>query len=73
VGSEGVSNQKPPPKLIRNLPHPSGCPSMSSIPMNSIETRSLPTLTHCFPRSFTFHVAHPMNSIVEDLPWRAVA
>jgi len=39
---------KPPPKLIRNLPlpHPSGCPSMSSI---------------------------PMNSIAQDLPWRAVA
>ena len=23
-----------------------------------IETRSLPTLTHCFPRSFTFYVVH---------------
>lgn len=26
----------------------------------SIETRSLPTLTHCFPRNFTFYVAHPI-------------
>jgi hypothetical protein len=28
-----------------------------------IETRSLPTLTHCFPRNFTFYVAHPIRSI----------
>ncbi len=29
----------------------------------SIKTRSLPTLAHCFPRSFTFYVAHPIRSI----------
>jgi hypothetical protein len=28
-----------------------------------VETRSLPTLTHCFPRSFTFYVAFPVRSI----------
>jgi len=32
-------------------------------PFRSIETRSLPTLAHCFPRSFTFYVAHPIRSI----------
>jgi hypothetical protein len=32
-------------------------------PMQSIEIRSLPTLTHCFPRSFTFYVAQPKRSI----------
>ena len=31
--------------------------------LRQIETRSLPTLTHCFPRSFTFYVAHPIHSI----------
>ena len=30
----------------------------------SFETRSLPTLTHCFPRNFTFYVAHPIRSIL---------
>jgi hypothetical protein len=40
---------------------------MSSAPAISIETRSLPTLTRCFPRSFTFYVAPPAISIVEDL------
>jgi type I restriction enzyme R subunit len=28
-----------------------------------IEIRSLPTLTHCSPRSFTFYVVHPRHSI----------
>jgi len=32
----------------------------------SIEIRSLPTLAHCFPRSFTFYVAHPARSILSD-------
>ncbi|HEY4270393.1 MAG TPA: hypothetical protein VGM65_00140 [Candidatus Udaeobacter sp.] len=32
-----------------------------------IETRSLPALTRCYPCSFTFYVAHPIHSIVEDL------
>ncbi|MDB6146637.1 MAG: hypothetical protein JWO45_301, partial [Spartobacteria bacterium] len=27
------------------------------------EIRSLPALTHCFPRSFTFYVALPVRSI----------
>jgi hypothetical protein len=40
---------------------------MSPAPANSIETRSLPTLTRCFPRSFTFYVAPPTHSIVEEL------
>src|SRR5206468_4826961 len=31
----------------------SGFPSVSSVPAISIETRSLPTLTRRFPRSFT--------------------
>src|SRR5262245_24308208 len=29
----------------------------------TIETRSLPTLARCYPRSFTFYVAHPIRSI----------
>jgi hypothetical protein len=29
-----------------------------------IETRSLPTLTHSYPRRFTFYVAHPIRSIL---------
>jgi type I restriction enzyme, R subunit len=29
-----------------------------------IEIRSLPTLAHCFPRSFTFYVAPPGRSIL---------
>ena len=32
----------------------------------SIEIRSLPALAHCFPRSFTFYVAHPARSILSD-------
>jgi hypothetical protein len=32
-----------------------------------VETRSLPTFTRCFPRSFTFYVAPPAISIVEAL------
>jgi len=31
-----------------------------------IETRSLPTLAHCFPRNFTFYVSHPIRSIREQ-------
>jgi hypothetical protein len=31
--------------------------------IHSVETRSLPTLAHCFPRNFTFYVAHPIRSI----------
>ena len=30
---------------------------------NAFETRSLPTLARCFPRSFTFYVAFPKSSI----------
>jgi len=26
---------------------------VARLPVGSIETRSLPTLTHCFPRNFT--------------------
>jgi hypothetical protein len=29
-----------------------------------IETRSLPALARCYPRSFTFYVAHPGRSIL---------
>ena len=32
-------------------------------PNSTIETRSLPTLARCYPRSFTFYVAHPVRSI----------
>src|SRR4029077_5537154 len=32
-------------------------------PISSIETRSLPPLAPCFPRSFTFYVADPISSI----------
>jgi hypothetical protein len=31
--------------------------------VRNVETRSLPTLTHCFPRNFTFYVPHPIRSI----------
>jgi hypothetical protein len=34
--------------------------------VSTIETRSLPALAHCFPRSFTFYVAHPIRSIRRD-------
>jgi hypothetical protein len=29
-----------------------------------IETRSLPALTHSYPRRFTFYVAHPIRPIL---------
>jgi hypothetical protein len=31
--------------------------------LNWFETRSLPALTRCYPRSFTFYVAPPERSI----------
>ena len=31
--------------------------------IHSVETRSLPTLAHCFPRNFTFYVALPIRFI----------
>jgi hypothetical protein len=34
------------------------CPSL-----RKFETRSLPALARCFPRSFTFYVADPINFI----------
>jgi len=34
--------------------------------LRNVETRSLPTLTHCFPRNFTFYVSHPIRSIHEQ-------
>ena len=47
-------------------PRPSGfCNLRRSTPVGSVETPSLPTLTHCFPRNFTFYVAHPIRSIHE--------
>jgi len=45
-----------PPQLTRNIPV-----------TRPIETRSLPALTRCCPRSFTFYVAHPVRSIVSQL------
>jgi hypothetical protein len=65
-------------KLVRFPAHSplpiAALPSMSLFPKTpfarshgSIETRSLPTLTRCFPRSFTFYVAPPTHSIVEAL------
>jgi hypothetical protein len=45
-------------------PHPLGSAHpCRSHPSGSIETRSLPTLARCFPRSFTFYVADPVSSI----------
>jgi hypothetical protein len=57
--------------LIRSLPalspSPLGfCDLCRGLPAPSIEIRSLPTLAHCFPRSFTFYVAHPIRSIREQ-------
>jgi hypothetical protein len=43
-----------------NLPDP-------DVIAQEIEIRSLPTLTYCYPRSFTFYVVHPIQAIVEDL------
>src|SRR6266403_184204 len=34
-----------------------------------IETRSLPALTRCYARSFTFYVARPARSILPFLLW----
>jgi len=31
--------------------------------LRNVETRSLPTLTHCSPRNFAFYVAFPESSI----------
>ena len=45
----------------RSRAQPTGHVARSS---RSIETRSLPTLTHCFPRNFTFYVARPSRSIL---------
>src|SRR6185437_7460256 len=64
-------------KLVRFPAHSplpiAALPSMSLFPKTtfarshgSVETRSLPTLARCFPRSFTFYVAHPIHSIHED-------
>ena len=39
---------------------------VARLPVGSIEIRSLPTLAHCFPRNFTFYVAHPIRSIREQ-------
>src|SRR5678816_3912317 len=35
--------------------------------IRSFETRSLPTLAHCFHRSLTFYVAHPIDSFAPAL------
>ena len=47
--------------------HPPGFSSMSSASAISIETRSLPTLAHCFLEALPSYVAHPIHSIVRDL------
>lgn len=40
----------------------------------TIEIRSLPTLTHCYPRNFTFYLADPISSIVSrSLPLGSTA
>jgi hypothetical protein len=33
------------------------------VSFSAFETRSLPALTHSYPRHFTFYVAHPNRSI----------
>jgi hypothetical protein len=38
--------------------------------LRNVETRSLPTLAHCFPHNFTFYVAHPIRSVREQAAWR---
>src|SRR5438445_11078078 len=53
IAAEIVEDLPPLPRLWRDKP---------SRPC-SIEIRSLPTLAHCFPRSFTFYVAHPIHSL----------
>src|SRR5438445_13795982 len=57
--------------LIRSFPRSSVAAATLTVHLarshSSIETRSLPTLTRCFPRSFTFYVAPPTLSLVEDL------
>src|SRR5262245_25896477 len=40
------------------IPHP----SHFSMKTFRVETRSLPALARCYPRSFTFYVAHPIRS-----------
>jgi hypothetical protein len=44
----------------RRNQHASG---MCSPEFAEFETRSLPALTHSYPRHFTFYVAHPIRSI----------
>jgi hypothetical protein len=39
---------------------------VARLPVGSIETRSLPTLTRSYPRRFTFYVAHPIRSVREQ-------
>jgi hypothetical protein len=46
---------------------------MSLIPASSIETRSPPVFARCFPRSFTFYVAHPVRSIREQVIRRSLS
>src|SRR5437588_4042554 len=37
--------------------------------LRCLETHSLPTLARCYPRSFTFYVAHPIRSILSIDNW----
>jgi len=47
------------------------CDRSSFVPLDygetmaaGVETRSVPTLSRCYPRSFTFYVANPIRSIL---------
>src|SRR5439155_18052108 len=35
-------------------------------PISSIETQSLPSLLHCYPRSFTFYLGNPFPRLQGD-------
>jgi hypothetical protein len=58
---------------VREPPADQGQARREAIPPVNIREEALTppsTLTHCFPRSFTFYVAHPIHFIVEDPPSR---
>jgi len=60
-------------EIVEDLPTSPGYGVTGQARPRPIEIRSLPTLAHCFPRSFTFYVAHPIRSVRRDRPPTSLA
>src|SRR6266487_6579663 len=62
-------------RLARKLHSLDRAVSYVADPISSVETQSLPSLLHCYPRSFTFYLGNPFPRLQGDdvaTSWRVI-